>query len=232
MAQLITSFSGPLKTSINTLDDGTGNVSIGLAAPLWIMGTRRYVSVQGSADAGVYEMSTSAADASGNVVGVVQWTDKNSVNSTDKRVANIGVSLQGTTANNRGGQMNFATKADGGNLAVRFTIDKDGKVYTPNNTLDSGSGSVIFGGGNQSTFKTQALEINTDTRSVTLGYDAYGNLTTITEKDAGTTVSTTTLNYTNGMITSVVQVAGGNTITTTLSYDSAGNLTGTTKTVT
>jgi hypothetical protein len=116
-----------LKTTNNTLDDGSGNVIIGLAAPLWTMGTRRYVSVQGSTDAGVYEMSTGAADAAGNVVGVVQWTDKNSVNSTDKRVANIGVSLQGTTANNRGGQINFATKADGGNLAADSRLIRTGR---------------------------------------------------------------------------------------------------------
>lgn len=65
-----------------------------------------------------------------------------------------------------------------------------------------------------------------DVRFTDLGYDASGNLTSVTEKDsaAGTTVSTTTLGYdASGNLTTVTQTVNGQTITTTLAY-SGGDL--------
>lgn len=68
----------------------------------------------------------------------------------------------------------------------------------------------------------------TDVRNTTMGYTS-GNLTSVIEKVGATTVKTTTLTYTGSNLTSTVEVFDGKTITTTLTYDGANVLTGTTR---
>ncbi|MUT67820.1 hypothetical protein [Paenibacillus sp. NEAU-GSW1] len=89
--------------------------------------------------------------------------------------------------------------------------------------------AALSGANNQSVTKIKAAQLKTDTRTTTLTY-TNGVLTGVVESDGGTPVKTTTLNYTSGILTSVVEAAGGTTVTTTLSYTS-GTLTGVSKAV-
>jgi len=89
-----------------------------------------------------------------------------------------------------------------------------------------------LGVNNQSINLFRALNQQIDTRNLVLVYDTNGNLTTVYEKDGGTTVKTTTLEYdSNGNLSTITEQVGGRTITTTLSYDTNGNLTGMTRQV-
>lgn len=74
-----------------------------------------------------------------------------------------------------------------------------------------------------------ALLQDIDTRNMTLNY-TNGDLTQVLEKDGSTTIKTTNLGYTNGNLTTVTEIVGGKTITTTLAYTN-GILTGVSNTV-
>ena len=87
----------------------------------------------------------------------------------------------------------------------------------------------ILGTLNTDLNKIKALPLKTDTRTTTLTYTS-GVLTSVVDADGTTTVKTTTLTYTSGVLTSVAEVAGGTTVTTTLNYTS-GVLTSVTKAV-
>ena len=98
---------------------------------------------------------------------------------------------------------------------------------TQNATL--AHGGLILGTLNTDLNKIKALPLKTDTRTTTLTYTS-GVLTSVVDADGATTVKTTTLTYTSGVLTSVAEVAGGTTVTTTLNYTS-GVLTSVTKAV-
>ena len=90
---------------------------------------------------------------------------------------------------------------------------------------------IRAGGTDTTVSKTHGLSLGIDTRSNTLEYNGDGTLKKITIKSGATTVSTTTINYSDGRVSSVVQVAGGSTVTTTFNYTD-DDLTSTTKLVT
>lgn len=85
-----------------------------------------------------------------------------------------------------------------------------------------------FSGGNQYVVKVNAGILETDTRSTPLTYTS-GKLTKVEEKDGSTVVKTSTLNYSGSRLDTVVEVAGGSTVTSTLVYDGSGNLTNVTR---
>jgi hypothetical protein len=86
--------------------DTNGNLGIMTAPATYVeAAVNRGVTVSGTTGAnsfGVVEMVTQEADATGNIVGCIQWTDKNSANA-DKRVVAMYGKLYGTTATKRGG---------------------------------------------------------------------------------------------------------------------------------
>ncbi|WP_409477737.1 tail fiber domain-containing protein [Pseudobdellovibrio sp. HCB154] len=121
-----------------------GHVGIGTNTPAYTSAPgRTYLTVKGVSDAGVVELASGFSDAAGNAVGLIQWTDiNNTATPTDRRVATIRVETEGTTANNRGGMIRFATHADGnltGGTVDRMVINSSGNVgigtLTPNKTL-------------------------------------------------------------------------------------------------
>lgn len=105
---------------------------------------------------------------------------------------------------------------------------KDGATFTGDVNLTGAR--TTLGDANPDVVRRHALEVEVDTRNVTNGY-TNGKLTSVVEKDGATTVKTTTLGYTGDQLTTVTEVADGLTITTTLTYDGAGVLTGTTRSV-
>lgn len=91
------------------------------------------------------------------------------------------------------------------------------------------SGTITEGTTDSDLHFLRALPVETHSRNTTLVYTG-GVLTSVVEKNGTTTVKTTTLNYTADVLTSTTEVAGGKTITTTLTYTN-GDLTGTTRAV-
>lgn len=110
--------------------DAAGNVAIGITAPLHSLEAgRRYLSVRGVSDAGMLELVNNAADADGGTIGGIQFSSANYTDATNKmRGAAIMGRQDGTTANDRGGRLEFHTKTDAGPLAERMRITAAGKV--------------------------------------------------------------------------------------------------------
>lgn len=107
-----------------------GHVGIGTVTPGYSDPTagRTILTLEGSSDTGVLELATAAADADGNVLGVIQFTDKNSI-AADKRITSIGGLLSGSTATNRGGALRFFTKPDGASGMVERARFTDAGVF-------------------------------------------------------------------------------------------------------
>jgi hypothetical protein len=118
------------------LQPGGGAVGLGTTAPN-VAATQNagagVLTLKGQTLFGAVEMATAQADANGNFVGIVQFSDVNST-STDKRRAAIAGLLQGTTANKRGGKISFYTVPDNSDtIAERVTIDNAGAVFIGDN---------------------------------------------------------------------------------------------------
>jgi len=108
-----------------------GDVGIGTTTPGFASSAgRNYLSLIGSTSLGVLELATNAADADGVGLGQVMFIDVlNSGGGAQQRSAGIQGILSGTTALNRGGDLQFFTKADGGSgIAERMRITEAGNV--------------------------------------------------------------------------------------------------------
>lgn len=106
----------------------TGFVGVGVTAAIQVTAGRRYITIKGSTDAGIIELSQGSADADGAVVGHMQFSDANST-AGDKRAAAILVSLDGVSATNRGGAVRIFTKSDGvSTFSEKVRITQGGNV--------------------------------------------------------------------------------------------------------
>jgi hypothetical protein len=108
------------------------------------------------------------------------------------------------------------------------SLDADGKVSRE----QLPSSGQPFDGGNSAVAKVNAVILENDTRNTVLTYTS-GKLTKVEEKDGATIIKTTSMSFnaTNGKLETIVEGAGGVTVTTTLTYDGSGTLTGTAKVV-
>ena len=122
-------------------DDTNNRLGIGTGTPGISLGTgRNFLTILGSTHDGVLELGTNQADADGNFLGIVQWVDKNSTLANLTRARIVGV-LDGTTANQRGGNLRFYTSIDAvGTILERFRIGASGQW---------GIGGATFGTANQ-----------------------------------------------------------------------------------
>ena len=109
---------------------GNGNVGVGTSIPS-AGGTsanagRTYLTIKGTTNSGVIQLTSSAADADSAHQGNVEWVDSNS-SQADKRIAYIAAILSGATANNRGSYLAFGTRADNASGAIeRLKITNNG----------------------------------------------------------------------------------------------------------
>lgn len=127
-------------------DTMTGNLLVGLTSLVAGIAGRLYVAIRGPSAGGGIEFSTDQADANGNTVGIVQWTDKNST-ATEKRVAAIAGELEGSTSNNRGGRITFITKANNSEtFAVVMHINSAQRVLIGTSS-DNGRDKLQVNGG-------------------------------------------------------------------------------------
>jgi len=108
-----------------------GDVGIGTTTPSLGIATaagRTYLTLKGATSAGVFELAHGAADAAGNLIGQLAFTDPTN-SQVDKRMASINVATSGGTANNRGSAVAFSTRPDGGTGPLtRLIIDLNGVV--------------------------------------------------------------------------------------------------------
>lgn len=129
----------PLRRTLNTTKDGIRfdpgsfifleNVIIGpgLTFPISNDPNYRYLTIIGFTKNGVLEFASNLVDGSGNIIGQINFSDKNCVTS-DKIVAQIEAKLRGGSAGNRGGRLIFYTKGDNSFLVDRVEIDEFGNV--------------------------------------------------------------------------------------------------------
>ena len=115
--------------------DTSGNVGIGTTAPFNTIANRTYLTLRGTgtsaSDGGaVLQFQTNAVGTTDPFIGNIEWNLPDNTSSSSTRAAFISVSATGATANNRGTNMLFATKADGvsGSGTERMRIDSSGNV--------------------------------------------------------------------------------------------------------
>ncbi len=140
------------ESNVLTIANSSGNVGIGTPTPN-IYGyapssTVLTVRANGASGLGVLELAHTYPDSVGNPVGVLIFTDPNQ-SGVEKRVGAILAVTDGPTANNRGGYLNFWTKADGGALSERMRIDSNGNIgigTSPTTNRLEVSGNANFSG--------------------------------------------------------------------------------------
>lgn len=110
--------------------DSLGNVGIGTTTPaLQSSAGRTYLSIKGSSEGGALELVQGGADADSATMGMIQFSSPNNTNVTNgPRGAALAVRQEGATANDRGGRLEFHTKADGGALTEKMRINAVGNV--------------------------------------------------------------------------------------------------------
>jgi hypothetical protein len=130
--------------------NGNGNVGIGTISPnlgAYTPTSSIVATIKGGATQGVLELASSAVDADGVSEGDLVFAHGNTTD-TEKRLAIIRGSTDGTTANNRGGQIQFSVQADGGNsFNTAMTIRQSGNVgigdTSPAYALTVGNGDLF-----------------------------------------------------------------------------------------
>jgi hypothetical protein len=78
------------------------------------------------------DMYSLAVDGTGQILGIMNFGAN--ANTGEKRVVRIFGYTQGTTVNNRGGRLVFNTKADGGVLSDRWSIENNGTLQAISTT--------------------------------------------------------------------------------------------------
>ena len=139
---------------------GRGDLGLGTSTPGVSTQTgRNYLTISGYTGAGILELITREADNDNVRVGGIQFVDINATG--EKRVAFIGSNLSGTTANNRGGNIDFWTKSNNGSLSQAMVITNTGRVgiNTTNplfrlHVIESSAGTIAIRGENTATTGT------------------------------------------------------------------------------
>jgi hypothetical protein len=131
--------------------DASQNVGIGTASPQTSLDVRTasgqaIITVVGGTDRGNVNFSTGAADGNGVATGALDFRGGASTSaSLEPRVALIGATTEGATANHRGGRITFNTKANNvASLTERMRIDSSGNVLINTTTAN---GTLTVNGG-------------------------------------------------------------------------------------
>jgi hypothetical protein len=119
----------------------------------------------------------------------------------------------------------YTITQSGGTVTAAGTPVNAAMLNKMENALES-----IIGKDNTTVAEVTAIHLETDTRTTQLTFTA-NVLTKVEEKNVGTVIKTTVLNYSSGVLTSTVETANGRTVTSTLNYVS-GVLDNVTKAVT
>ena len=109
--------------------DSSGNVAIATTSSniRGSSGGQFLTLAGGSLPGAVLELYNINTDGTGNY-GTIVFGANSAGLAGNKSIAQVEAYTSGTTANNRGGNLIFSTKADGGSSAIRLTIDSTGNV--------------------------------------------------------------------------------------------------------
>lgn len=90
----------------------------------------------------------------------------------------------------------------------------------------------ILGSGNASIMQKVSMTLETDTRTTEITRNTAGKVTLLEEKNGATVIKSTKINYdTSNAVTSIVETAGGVSVTYKLNKDVFGKVNSVTKTV-
>lgn len=113
--------------------NNVGDIGIGTSTPNYA-GFGKALTLEGPTGTGV-EVASSQADASGLFIGSVEANYRTN-SASHQRIGYMTFRTTGATVNQRGGQIEFATKANGSTaLTVRMTIADGGTVNIPGYTV-------------------------------------------------------------------------------------------------
>lgn len=159
MMALTSDITGGAQAGSFTTLAASGNVSIKAPPGLTKNATRRYITIAGDGDVGALQLANSLPGTSNN--GNIEWHDVGNTASASTRSAYITSGSNGTTPNNKGSIIVFATKPDGaGSGGVPcLTIDANGSTFV---TLPAllGYGPGAGGTVTQATSKATAVTLN------------------------------------------------------------------------
>ncbi|MEE9176375.1 MAG: hypothetical protein V3U19_09415, partial [Thermodesulfobacteriota bacterium] len=126
------------------VDVSTSSVGIGTSSPS-IAGFGRVLTIVEAADTnnGKVELHRVTNDSDGIGLGSYEFTHA-LVSGANSRVAFMSANLSGATAGNRGGKLDFRTKANGSStINSHMTIDDTGKITTNASALSTGDFEVL-----------------------------------------------------------------------------------------
>ena len=176
-------------------DNTNTRLGVGIASPgVSVQAGRSYLSIKGVSEGGMLELVQAGADADNATVGGIQFSSDNNTNGTNgKRTAAIMGRQSGTTANDRGGNLEFWTKSDAGLLNQVMTISPAGNVgigITTANSKLQVAGGIQLGDDvatcpGASNIKVGTLRYNTGTLQIC----GTGGWTNVASGGAGTAVS-------------------------------------------
>ncbi len=134
--------------------DASGNVGIGTSSPNFSgYGTTNLTISGGTTIQGVLELVGTRADGDQFAAGDVNFF-ANSNSAGNKRIVSIQALTSGATANNRGGDLIFNTKANNSSLTERARINSGGELLINTNSQPNGTylaKQVINGASNYGT---------------------------------------------------------------------------------
>jgi len=133
--------------------DASGNVGIGTTAPLTATANRTYLSLKGTGTInndglGVLQFQCNSAGSTSPNLGNIEWALPDNTSSSSLRTTYISSQAEGSTANNLGSSLGFATKADGvsGAGTERMRLDSTGRLFIGKTAADSTVAGFDFNG--------------------------------------------------------------------------------------
>jgi|LakMenEpi03Aug12_release.lakeMendotaPanAssembly.Ray.scaffolds.fasta_scaffold14338_10 hypothetical protein len=152
--------------------DSSGNVGIGTTSASSTLDVRTAsgeatITVAGGTSRGNVLLKTSASDGTGVSSGTIGFDAGASTSgSAEARVVLISATTEGTTANNRGGRINFFTKPDNvAGLTERMRIESDGDVLINGSNNDNNSRLRINGSGAIADYSTRHVSTTSGTHT-------------------------------------------------------------------
>ena len=122
--------------------DTSSNVGIGTTSPnIDATVFAPVLSVKGGSYDGVLELIGTRADGTGTGVGQIRFAQN--ANTTGKTIAYIQGETEGGTATNRGGTLQFWTKANAGSLTERARFDSNGNLFLGATSSPSNSTKLL-----------------------------------------------------------------------------------------
>lgn len=146
----------------------TGSIGAGTTSPNPI-GYDSAIAASSTTGLCAVGVQTTAADADANLAGDLLFVATANTSAADKRIAYIRGTTSGSTANHRGGQLDFVTRTDGGSLGVGMIITQTRAVKFPeigttasaaNAFIDNGADNNLLRSTSRAEFKTDVEDID------------------------------------------------------------------------